>query len=515
MTGERAAGARAGESDGSGRDRAWLQRIWSMLDGEPDRTRRVRLTGPGGLLPAAFDVDALATASVAAATLAVAELGAHRLRTAVPEVVVDRVAAAAAFRSEALVSPQGWTLPPVWDPIAGDYRAAGGWIRLHTNYAHHRAAALRALELDDVADLPAATVADRIAALDPEALADLEERVVAAGGCAAVLHTEAQWRRHPHGSTVADEPPVRLTRLPSPPEPGRPKPGIGREPRTGWETTSSGGGPLAGIRVLDLTRVMAGPVCTRTLAAWGAEVLRIDPPGFEEVPALLPEMTAGKHCAALDLRSDDGRARFAALVGEADVVVHGLRPGALERLGLGDAELRRINPGVCLAAVDAYGWTGPWAGRRGFDSLVQFSCGIAAAGRAEDEGRPVPLPAQALDHATGYLLAAAVGRGLSGRYEGRPPAGIRASLVGTANLLMTAATPRPGAPADPAPADPAPAESAPVDPAPIDLGRSRARRDTAWGPVLAVEPPGAIGSTTGRWRVPAGPLGRNPPSFTV
>src|SRR5262249_29212347 len=142
-----------------------------------------------------------------------------------------------------------------------------------------------------------------------------------------------------------------------------------------------GGAPLGGIRVLDLTRVIAGPVCTRFLAAWGADVLRIDPPGFEEVGALLAETTAGKRRAELDLRDVAGRAALERLVAGAHVLVSSSRGDAFERLGLPPAALRMVNPALLLASIDAYGYTGPWRHRRGFDSLVQMSCGIAARGQ--------------------------------------------------------------------------------------------------------------------------------------
>jgi len=476
---------------------AWLNRIWSALDGDPALTERVQITGPSGALPAVYDVAALATASVAVATLAVAELGARRLWTAVPEVGIDRVSAAAAFRSEVLLTPIGWERPPFWDPVAGDYRAADGWIRLHTNYAYHRAAALRALGIEDTDQVDREQVA---AGVLGSSARELEQRVVDAGGCAAALHTVEEWAAHPHGTIAGGEAAIRMERRSVPVDPALPKPGTGREPGRGWEST--GGGPLSGIRVLDLTRVIAGPVGTRTLAAWGADVLRIDPPGFVEVPALLPETTVGKHCAAIDLRSDEGRARFAGLVHEADVIVQGLRPGAMAGLGFTDQALRRLNPGVCIAKVDAYGWSGPWAGRRGFDSLVQFSSGIAAAGAAAvGSDRPVPLPAQALDHATGYLLAAAICRGLSGRYDGLAPAEVHGALVGTANLLtaqpLSITEPESGRPAEPA------------------LDGVTEPRDTFWGPVTAVAQPGTIGRARGGWTVPAGPLGRDAPIFTV
>jgi crotonobetainyl-CoA:carnitine CoA-transferase CaiB-like acyl-CoA transferase len=167
--------------------------------------------------------------------------------------------------------------------------------------------------------------------------------------------------------------------------------------------------------VLDLTRVLAGPVATRFLAGYGADVLRIDPPGWNE-PGVIPEVTLGKRCARLDLTQAADRATFETLLAEADVLVHGYRPAALERLGYSEAYRRQRNPSLIDVALDAYGWTGPLAGRRGFDSLVQMSCGIADHGmRRQGAGKPVPLPVQALDHATGYLIAAAVVRALIAR----------------------------------------------------------------------------------------------------
>jgi crotonobetainyl-CoA:carnitine CoA-transferase CaiB-like acyl-CoA transferase len=251
--------------------------------------------------------------------------------------------------------------------------------------------------------------------------------------------------------------------------------------------------PFAGVRVLDLTRVIAGPVATRYLAAYGATVLRIDPPDFPEVPALLPEVTAGKRCAFLDLRAE--RDAFSELVRQAHVLVCGLRSGALDGLGLPVAALRAVNPGLVIARLNAYGWAGAWTGRRGFDSLVQMSCGIAYL---DDESPPSPLPVQALDHATGYLLAGWIGRSLAEQLRSGRAAGIRTSLAATAAALI--ARPRP------ANGSPAPAEITWPDTVFETTG-------TAWGPVRRVRVPGAIEGVTPRWTVDAGPLGRHPASF--
>lgn len=145
-----------------------------------------------------------------------------------------------------------------------------------------------------------------------------------------------------------------------------------------WQPTASR--PLAGIKVLDLTRVLAGPVATRFLAGLGARVLRIDPPDWDE-PGVVPEVTLGKNCARLDLRQTADRARFEALLSDCDMIVHGYRPGALDRLGYGFDLRRALRPGLIDISLCAYGWSGPWAARRGFDSLVQMSCGIADRGR--------------------------------------------------------------------------------------------------------------------------------------
>ena len=416
-----------------------------------------------------------ATATIAAATAAVEALRALRCGGAARPVHVDRGHASIAFRCERYLAPDGWTLPPVWDPIAGDYVAKDGWIRLHTNYRHHRDAVLRVLGVEEKRDAVSAAVRGWSAE-------DLESAVVGEGGCAARMRSATEWAAHPQGVAIAREPLFAV----------RTRPAAATLP-------GPAALPLAGVRVLDLTRVMAGPVCTRLLAAYGAAVLRIDPPGFEEVGALLPEMTAGKRRALLDLREPADRAVFERLLAGAHVLVHGYRADALERLGFGTTRRRELNPDLVDVAHDAYGWSGPWANRRGFDSLVQMSTGIADTGRTTTGAdRPFPLPAQALDHACGYLLAAGACRALVRLLADRRSSEVRLSLARTARLLVDQGH--------------APAIDG-SDPGTAEIDRWSETVATAWGPVRRVRCPGRIGELSPHLSLAPGPLGIDAPAW--
>jgi hypothetical protein len=453
------------------------EQIWRAIGDDDGLMPPVTYTGPEQVLPAVFDVTGLAAATVGAATLAAAELLAARRAEAMRPVHVDRRASSAAFLSEVLFTPQGWQRPPVWDPIAGDYPGRDGWIKLHTNYRAHRTAVETVI--GPVKDREAAAAA--VASCSDH---ELQDAVVAAGGAAAAMNDRARWLGSPAGAATAGE---AISRLVS--RPGMAPPDLTSSPDIP--------APLAGVRVLDLTRVIAGPVCTRFLAAYGADVLRVDPPGFEEVGALVPITSEGKHCTALDLTQSSDRAVFEALLGQAHVLVSGLRPGALEHLGYGGGDLHLRYPHLIGASLDAYGWSGPWSGRRGFDSLVQMSSGVAAAGAAaRGLDRPVPLPAQALDHGTGYILAGAVCRALTRLIAVGSSTEIRSSLVGTANLLTEHPTP-----------------DGLETPVPDLSNHDLSPVDTAWGPARRVPVPGSIRGVEPRLAVTPGPLGRHPPRW--
>lgn len=445
----------------------------ALPDGAPDG---VRFEGEGAL-PSYYAVTDLAAASVGAAGLALRQLIVAQGGDAAP-VRVDRRLASLWFGWS--IHPIGWERPPLWDAVAGDYATADGWIRLHTNAIHHRDAALAVLGCAVDRDAVARAVAGWRGAA-------LEAAVVGNGGCAAMMRTASEWAAHPQGVAVAAEPLIAFETRP---------PGDAAAAR-GWPRDATPARPLAGLKVLDLTRVLAGPVATRFLAGYGADVLRIDPPGWNE-PGAIPEVTLGKRCARLDLRQPGERAIFEDLLAEADVLVHGYRPAALERLGYGEQFRRALNPGLVDVCLDAYGWTGPLAGRRGFDSLVQMSTGIAEHGmRMRGASKPVPLPVQALDHATGYLMAAAVLRGLMFRQTEGRAASARLSLARTAKLL----TDYPGQ------------QFSQAWDAAGDCDLSAIVERTEWGPAKRLSAPVIAGGTTMAWERPAASLGSAEPRF--
>jgi len=422
-----------------------------------------------GALPSAFAVTDLACASIGAAGQAVSEL--LRQQTGhLPAVEVDRRLASFWFATS--LRPIGWEVPPLWDPVAGDYATKDGWIRLHTNAPHHRAAAESVL----------GTCADRAAMAAKVAQwnsADLEQAVVEANGCAAEMRSWAQWQQHQQGMAVNAEPLVHFIDSQD-------------EKANAWQ--GSVAQPLAGLKVLDLTRVLAGPTASRFLAGLGANVLRIDPPSWNE-PGVVPEVTLGKRCARLNLQQPDDRAVFENLLKDADILIHGYRADALEHLGFGAERRRQLAPGLIDICLNAYGWSGPWRNRRGFDSLVQMSSGIAEAGqRWKQADKPTPLPVQALDHGTGYLMAASAIRLLTQRLKTGRGGSARLSLARTAKLLIEQ---------EPGSSEALRAEDA--------QDQNSHLEQTPWGPAHRLLAPVKISGTPLQWALPATELGSHRP----
>ena len=447
------------------RCRHFLRAVSGPLGADIGHIEDVEFVGTGDM-PSCFSVSDLAAASIGAAGLAVAELERSTFGKSSPVQVNLRLASLWFGWS---IRPVGWKLPAPWDPIAGDYPTADGWIRLHTNAPHHRAAALVVLGVS----AEKSEVERAVVSWNAETL---ETAIVENGGCAAAMRSTSVWADHDQGQRVREEPAVAIQTI----EEGG---------RLVWQPTREK--PLHGLRILDLTRVLAGPVATRFLAGFGADVLRIDPPAWDE-PAVVPDVTLGKRCARLDLRETTGRDQFVQLLSQAHVLVHGYRADALEAIGLGAEACRRIRPGLVDVSLNAYGWSGPWRNRRGFDSLVQMSTGIAEAGmRAFGKDRPTPLPVQALDHATGYLMAAAVIRGVTQNLVTGRGYEAKASLAGTAEILLNGPAGRLAASFEAA----------------RDDDYSQELERTSFGPALRLKGPLLIGGKAMQWEKPAAALG--------
>jgi crotonobetainyl-CoA:carnitine CoA-transferase CaiB-like acyl-CoA transferase len=360
-----------------------LADLWLSAGGEPAALDAVTLTGEEPQLPSSFRVAAAAQTSIAAAGLAAAQI--WKLRSGQSQgIAVDMRHAVVECRSERYLRVEGKPPPPAWDAIAGVYRTGDRrFVRLHTNFPHHRDAVCKVL------DCKAERDAVQAALMQWEAEA-FETAAYAAGGVVAMMRSHDEWSALPQASGLAALPAVSIEKIGE----AAPKP---------WH---AGDRPLAGVRVLDLSRVIAGPVAGRTLAAHGADVLLILGPDLPAIPWLTIDTGRGKLSAFAELKNAQGRDALRDLLVQADIFSQGYRPRALSSLGFSPQDAARINPGIVYVSLSAYGHAGPWADRRGFDSLVQTSTGFNhAEGQAAGVEGPKELPAQMLDHATGYLMA--------------------------------------------------------------------------------------------------------------
>ncbi|GAA2479254.1 CoA transferase [Streptomyces thermolineatus] len=476
------------------------EQAWAALDGPPDLLRRVAPAAGGAAdgLRSALPVMDLARACVTSCSLAAAELAARRNGGPVPAVRVEDGAVATAFTSERHLRLDG--RPAVtFAPLSKFWRAADGWVRTHANYPHHRARLLAAL------GAPAGAGPDVVGKLI-EALParTVEETVYAAGGLAVAVRSPQDWDAHPQGRAAAAQPLVARERIAD--APARTLPPAPSGPLL----------PAAGLRVLDLTRVLAGPVATRTLGLLGADVLRVDSPLLPELEDQHADTGFGKRSALLDLedRSDGGdRALLEKLLALADVVVTGYRPGALDEYGLSAHDMAERRPGLVVVQIRAWGTEGPWAGRRGFDSLVQAASGIAAT-EAGPDGVPGALPAQALDHGSGYLMAAAVLRAVTDQTEYGGSRLVQLSLARTASWLMhgIGAGPASGA-CEASRAAEASGAASPASGEGADPLRWLAETDSELGRIRHALPPLAFDGGPRTWAQPPVRWGRSVPAW--
>ncbi len=390
-----------------------LAGLWRSAGHDDTALDQIHFTGSEPVLPSSFAVGTAAQATIGAAALAAAEL--WRLRSGRRQTVgVDMRHAAIEFRSERYLRVDGKVPDEYHDGLAGLYRCGDGrFARLHTNLPHHCRGLLKLLGVPH----------DRAAvqrALDGMTAQALEDAAAAAGLVVTACRSFAEWDQHPQGQAVAKLPLFSIEK-------------IGDAPP---KKLAAAERPLSGIKVLDLTRIIAGPVCGRTLAAHGADVLLVTAQHLASMLPLVMDTGRGKLSASIDLRDTGGRATLSALVRDADVFVQGYRPGAIAAHGVAPQDVARLRPGIVYASLCAYGHEGPWASRRGFDSLVQTASGFnIAEAEAFASQKPKELPAQALDHATGYLLAFAVMTALKRQAEEGGSWHVRASLAQTGYWL--------------------------------------------------------------------------------
>ncbi len=452
-----------------------------MSGGDPAALESATLTGQDPALPSSLRVGTLAQVAIAAAGLAAAQI--HKQRGGRAQTVsVDMRHAAIEFRSERYLRIAAKPPGPVWDKIAGVYTTGDGrYVRLHTNFPHHRDGMLKLLGCRYERDAVQAALAKWEAEKFEKAAAE-------AGLVATMMRSPEEWAAHPQGRAVAQLPLIDITR-------------IGEAPARALPRAAER--PLEGIRVLDLTRVIAGPVCGRTLAAHGADVMRITAPHLPGMPDIDIDTGRGKLSAALDLRAAEERERLAQLLREAHVFVQGYRPGAIAAHGFSPEACAEIRPGIVAVSLSAYGHAGPWAGRRGFDSLVQTASGInhAEAAAAGVLPKPKELPAQALDHAAGYLMAFGAMMALARKAREGGSWHVQVSLARTGHWLKGLGRVEAG--------------FACPDPKAADIADLLDEMDTPFGRLTYVRHAAKFSDTPAHWARPPAPLGTHAPVWPV
>jgi crotonobetainyl-CoA:carnitine CoA-transferase CaiB-like acyl-CoA transferase len=454
-----------------------LADLWMLAGGDPLALDSVTLTGEEPQLPSSFRVAAAAQASIAVSGLAAAQI--WKLRSGQSQhVAVDMRHAAVECRSERYLRVDGKPPGPAWDAIAGIYKTRDQrFVRLHTNFSHHRDAVCKVLNCKPERD----EVQAALMQWDAEAF---ETAAYAGGGVVAMMRSHEEWSALPHAKALAELPLLSIEKIGE----AAPKP---------WP---AGERPLAGVRVLDLSRVIAGPVAGRTLAAHGADVLLISGPDLPAIPWLTIDTGRGKLTSFVELRSEQGRASLRDLLAQADIFSQGYRPRSLAALGFSPQDAARISPGIIYVSLSAYGHAGPWAERRGFDSLVQTATGFNhAEGQAAGVDGPKELPAQMLDHASGYLMAfgAMMARERQSREGGSWH--VRVSLAQTGRWLWNL-----GRVADGLKTEDLKGET---------VGPFVQELPSGFGSLRSVRHSAVLSKTPAFWARPAMPLGSHPPQW--
>ena len=456
-----------------------LRELIVLADLEAPHDFEVDISGADPVLRTPYRVGAAGAAALAAVGLAASELWA--LRTGRRQhVSVDVRAAVASLRSARYLTIDGRPPPDPWDPLSGFYPVGGSrWISLHCNFPDHRDAALAVL----------GTAAERAAAEDASRNWDgpaLEDAIHAAGGCAGLARRADEWLGHAQAAAVAAQPLLEIQRIAdAPPEPLPP-----------------GTRPLAGVRVLDLTRVLAGPTCARTLAEHGADVLRITGAHLPDSGAMELDTGLGKLSAHLDLRSAEGIGRLRELLRGADVFSQSYRPGALAARGLSPQHAAALRPGIVYVSLSAWGTSGPWRERRGFDSIVQSVSGMALA--SGDGAKPRLMPVSAIDYVSGYLMAFGAMAALGRRAREGGSWLVRVALARTGRWIVDRGT-----------IAPARLSEVPQELPPEEVARLTTHTRSPAGLIGHLKPVVGLSETPPHWARPPVPLGHHPPEWPV
>jgi crotonobetainyl-CoA:carnitine CoA-transferase CaiB-like acyl-CoA transferase len=458
-----------------------LRTILPIAGWSGDPAASVAFTGgTDPVLPTPFRIGVAGAATLAAAGLAAAALwearGGRR-----QQVTVDLRQATASLRSGTYMKLGDGHLSHARHGIMGVYPTRDGrWSYLHCNFPNHRAAALGVLSVAE----DRAAVTRAVAGWNA---ADLEEAIIAAKGAGGMVRSQAEWASHPQAAAIAGLPLMEIVRIgDSPPEPLPP-----------------GDRPLHGIRVLDLTRVLAGPTCGRTLAEHGADVMKITAAHLPNLGYQEWDTGHGKLSAQLDLRVPGDLETLRGLARETDVFSQGYRPGSLAGRSLSPEELAALRPGLVYVSLSAFGHTGPWASRRGFDTVVQTVSGITARQAETVPGKtagPQFYPVSAIDYCTGYLMAFGAMVALARRAREGGSWLVRISLAQVGKWLL----------------DLGEVPGASLKDVPAEFGNDELERwstmsETPSGRLRHLKPVVQMSETPPRWARPSVPLGYHRP----
>ena len=369
-----------------------VEEIWTGLQLPKAALASVKLPGQEGpALPSSYKMGILAQSSIALAAIAAAQIHALRNKSEVPVVTVPLQHAAIEFKSERLYTLAGKPAPSPWGPIGGLHPTSDGFVRIHDSFPNHAYGALKLLGLSpDAARYHVSEKTSDWASIDLENTATVESKLAV-----YALRSYRQWDLLPQASAISNFP-ITLSQLSS-------------DSSRGLPARLAGGNSkcLAGLRVVEMSRVIAAPLCGKTLAAHGADVIWVTSPSLPDLPTMDREFGRGKRTVQLDIHSPEDKEKLLDLIKSCDVFVQGFRPGSLAAYGLSTEDLIKMNPGIIIVNMSAFGPEGPWRNRRGYDSLVQTCSGMNVS-EAEHAGQGEvarPTPCQALDHAGGYFLA--------------------------------------------------------------------------------------------------------------